>query len=57
MFAGEGCLRITSNPAFCATDILGTGVLDTESQSPEESAASVLEVLTARGLTGERVGV
>ena len=32
-------------------------VLDTESQSPEESAASVLEVLTARGLTGERVGV
>ena len=32
-------------------------VLDTESQSPQESAASVLEVLTARGLTGERVGV
>src|SRR6266403_3244345 len=32
-------------------------VLDTESQSPQESAARVLEVLTARGLTGERVGV
>src|SRR2546421_3543290 len=32
-------------------------VLDTESQSPQESAARVLEVLTARGLAGERVPV
>ncbi len=42
MFAGEGCLRITSNPAFCATDILGTGVLDTESHDhgPNESLHS-----------------
>src|SRR6266496_5466213 len=32
-------------------------VLDTESQSPHKSAARVLEVLTARGLAGERVAV